>query len=192
MDDNNYIVLNHKPIVTTTFIFALFGTLSFMVFVIGTLGHLLNSFEIPGPLIGFSLLIGTPFCLAWLPASFRSGCELDKENKRFREYEGTFGNKKGEWIEVDESDYVSIIGVNEKILAQGRTSVTNYNMKACKVYFNSNDWHLEILKSSYDHSKEYAKVFSDTFDIEINDVNKTQNLKSGGKGFGQNGSFTNN
>lgn len=183
MTNDNYIVLKHKPIVTTALIMAILGTLSFIVFVIGILGEILNSFKMPGPVIGFSLLVGSPFCFAWLPASYRSGCELDAKNTRFREYKGAFGNKKGEWIDVSKSDYVSIIGVNERIRAQGRSTVTNYSIKSCKVYFNSNDWHLEVLKADYQYAKAFAKTFSGTFGIKINDVNSTQSLKSGAMGF---------
>jgi hypothetical protein len=62
-------------------------------------------------------------------------------------------------------------------------------MKACKVYYNSGDWHLEVFKSSYEEAKGYAQAFSDAFGLEINDVNKTQSIKSGTSGFGQNGPF---
>mgnify|MGYP000135564273 CR=1 FL=1 len=183
MTEENYIVLKHRGILSVYFIMAIFGLLSLLIVIICGLGAMLNSFVISGSLLGFFILVGCPFCIAWFPASYRSGCELDMENNRFREYEGTFGKDKGDWIEVKSSDYVSIIGVNAKVLGQSRTSVSTYSFKACKVYFNSNGWHLEILKSSYSHAKEYAQVFSDTFGIEINDVNKTQNLKSGGSGF---------
>lgn len=189
MNEDDYIVLKHKGILSTYFVMALFGGISLLIVIVASLGEVLNSPIISGPVIGFFLIVGCPFCIAWLPASYRSGCELDPENKRFREYEGTFGRSKGEWIEVENGDYVSIVGVNEKILAQGRTSVSNFSMKACKVYYNSGDWHLEVFKSSYEEAKGYAQAFSDAFGLEINDVNKTQSIKSGTSGFGQNGPF---
>lgn len=175
MEDENYIMLSHKPILTPTLVMAILGTISIVIGLTGSIGLI----EIPGPAIGVALIVGSPFCFAWLPALYRSGVELDSINNRFREYSGNLGNEKGDWISVSDGSYLSIVGINEKRTSTGRSAVLTFNVRACKVYFHQDDWHIEVYKASYSSAQEFAEEFAEAFRLEINDVNHEQITKTG-------------
>lgn len=150
---------------------AILGTVGVIIGLIGLVGLE----DIPKNITLVSMILGPLFCLAWFPALFRSGIELDSANRRFREYTGSFGNEKGAWIQVSDADYLSIVGVNEKRTSNGRSAVLTFNIRACKVYFLQGDWHVEIYKASYPEAKEFAQQFAEALNLEINDINQRPN-----------------
>lgn len=169
MKKEAYILLRHKPQVTKALVIAIVGSVFLLLGIIE-----------PN---GLALLIGIPAIFAWLPAIYQSGLELDLKNRRFREYSGNFGNKKGEWISVSDQDYVSIVGIHEQRTTGGRATMMTVHGSASKVFFIQNDWHLELYKSSYSNAKNFAEQFAKAFNLDINDVNKDQNIKTGVDGF---------
>lgn len=106
---------------------------------------------------------------------FRSGIELDVENKRFREFEGILGRTKDPWIDVEDGDYLSIVGSIVTRAAEDHTPVSTRSATS-KVYFWSGDWHLEIFQGRYRESLAFAEKFGDIYNLPINDVNKDQDL----------------
>lgn len=148
---------------------------------IGEIVSLASGDEISIPTIIFGLLISA----AWLPALYQSGLELDAENKRFREFEGTLGSTKGQWILVEDGDYWSIVGINEARRMPGRVGVGSMHFGMSKVYFFSGDWHIEIFKGDYENAVAMAERLSEQFGIPVNDVNKDQNISTSQGGVGR-------
>jgi len=129
---------------------------------------------------GSTILTGVFFSLALLPGLYRSGVELDIENKRFREYNGPLGRSKEAWIDVEEEDYLSIVGFSQSRGTVGgigrvprRTAMT---MSMSRVYFWSGEWHLEVFKGHYEDALVFARKFAKEYSLSINDVNKDQDL----------------
>ena len=130
------------------------------------------------------LIPGGLFSVGFLPALYRTGVELDTKNKRFREYTGTLGKKKEQWIDIEDDDYISIVGIKTAYAVglMGRSPATRRARTVLfpmsKVYFFSGDWHIEIFKGHYENAVPVANRFASTFGLEINDVYKDQNLKT--------------
>lgn len=136
-----------------------------------------------------SAFAGIFLSLLLLPAFFKSGMELDPKNKRFREFEGFLGNTKDPWIDVDQADYLSIVGFVQTQSGSGRRPSATVTTGMSKVYFWSGDWHLELFKGNYDQALKFAETFSGHFGLSINDVNKDQNLGGPSQGSPMNHSF---
>jgi len=188
MKNDQHITLRRKAIINYT------SALSLVIGSIG-IGCLLNGmyelFMVENPESVGLLITGTMLSVAMIPALHRSGIELDPMNKRFREYDGTLGRNKGDWIEVEKDDYLSIVGVNSTHAGSGMgMRVSRITMGMSKVYFFSGDWHVEVYKGHYEKATKFATTFASTFNLPINDVNKDQNLKTGQDGFGNFGSFS--
>ena len=172
MNDSGYIHMKHKPIVTIQLLLAIFGTFCLII-------YFTNSYLyewLSQDYVQLSIYLGLPTSVAWLPVVYRSGLELDLKNNRFREYHGTFGRKKDDWIEVDKNDYLSLVGVHETRRISGRFVMDTVDLPACKVFFLKDDWHIEIYKSKTKKAKKFANCFAGFFQIEINDLNKDQDI----------------
>lgn len=131
---------------------------------------------VDGPENLFLLIPGVFMGWLLLPGLHRTGVELDPVNSRFRSYDGPLGRNKATWIEVEEGDYLSIVGFTQTRSGAGRRPSASVTLSICKVFFWSGDWHLEVFKGYYEDSKGYAKNFADAFGLLINDVNKEQSL----------------
>lgn len=162
-----------------------FGTHAVML--VGACGAVIFMLGVLQTIVGVSeglssMLAGAFLSLLLLPGLFRSGMELDQENKRFREFDGFLGRNKDEWIDVGSEDYLSIVGFTQTQSGSGRRPSATVTMGMSKVYFWSGDWHLELFKGDYDQALKFAEKFAGIYQLAINDVNKDQDLAGPSQG----------
>lgn len=129
-----------------------------------------------------SAFTGVFLSLLLLPMLFQTGMELDSENSRFREFEGFLGRSKDPWIEVLETDYLSIVGFTETQAGSGRRPSATVTVGMSKVYFWIGDWHLELFKGEYEQALKFAEKFAAVYGIASNDVNKDQEVEGYSQG----------
>lgn len=123
-----------------------------------------------------AIVMGAFLGLAWFPGFFRSGIELDIAHRRFREYDGFRGSNKDQWIEIEEGDYLSIVGYSQGRGTRGLRASSFVHLAMSKVYFWSDDWHIEIFQGHYEDALQFAKTFGKETDLLINDINKDQHI----------------
>lgn len=171
---HNYTVLKHtKGLPIGKLLATAIGVFGVAV-ALGSLGSVLMN-GLDGLVFVF---VGAFLSFLLLPGLYRSGIEIDEENKRFRPYEGMLGNTKGDWIEIEREDYLAIVGVTEARSAGTlRTGVTQVNLAKSKVFFWSGDWHTEVFKGYYEDAGVFANEFAKPFGLWVNDVNKDQNIQ---------------
>lgn len=126
-----------------------------------------------------SLIVGGALSLLILASFLRTGLELDPENTRFREFEGFLGKTKDAWIDVEDGDYLSIVGFTQTSSGSVRRPSASVTKGMCKVYFWSGDWHLEIFEGNYREALEFTEKFGAHYNLPVNDVNQDQDLPSG-------------
>lgn len=146
------------------------GIMGLFLFLV-TMGALLLTGS--APLNG--LIVGGFLSLLILASMVRTGLELDQDNRRFREFEGFRGRTKDPWIDVEDGDYLSIVGVIETAYGEDKTPLST-RRSAGKVFFWSGTWHLEVFKGNQKECQEFAETFSEAFDLPINDVMSDQDL----------------
>lgn len=157
---------------------ALVGIAGLLLLLTGLVTIVIGLFDVK-LFIGLGIIevfIGGLISMIWIPALYQSGLDLDPKNRRFREFEGTLGKTKGDWIAVEEGDYWSIVGVSQSIHSPRRSGTASLHYGMSKIYFFSGDWHLEVHKGHYEDALKLATKLSEAFDTPINDVNKDQDI----------------
>lgn len=172
---NAYLRINHSTITKpSTAIPLAIGGVGIMLLLMGLANIADNG-------IGM-LVIGGICSLALIPGLYQSGIELDKGARRFREFSGSLGKTKGVWIDVEDGDYLSVVGISESRTANIRTGGASRIVGMSKIYFFSGDWHIELYKGDYENAITMARRIAQLFTIDVNDVNQNQRPASGQAG----------
>lgn len=129
-----------------------------------------------------AIVMGLFMALGLFPAFFRSGIEVDRHKRRFREFDGFLGRDKDDWLNIEDGDYLSIVGFSQGRGAKTKRASTFIYVAVSKVYFWSGDYHTEIFQGHYEDALKFAKRFGKELGLGINDVNKDQNTPGASMG----------